>query len=76
MRVCAKCGSSENLHEHHIIPKSIGGTDADGRILLCKKHHDILHLAIPKFMWKFVQEKEREDFKKYLYKLTKEVFAK
>jgi len=50
MRVCAKCGTPDNLHEHHIILKSIGGTDKDGRILLCEKHHNILHLMIPKMM--------------------------
>jgi len=75
-RVCAKCGSTENLHEHHIIPRSIGGTDADGRILLCEKHHNILHFALPKFIFKFVPKEDQEACKKYLYKITKEVFGK
>ena len=48
-RKCRKCGLIEPgygvafLHAHHIIPKFLGGTDKDGRILLCKPCHDELH---------------------------------
>lgn len=45
-RNCKKCGTLENVHEHHVIPlKGWEGTD-HGRILLCKKCHDILHLML------------------------------
>lgn len=36
---CEKCGSSKDLEEHHIYPKSYGGTNADGLMWLCKKCH-------------------------------------
>ena len=56
------CNEEENqnntLHFHHIIPVSIGGTDKDGRIYLCKKHHDILHNMLLKFVWNCVENKE------------------
>jgi len=36
-RKCVKCGSFiEPLHNHHILPKYMGGKDEDGRILLCE----------------------------------------
>lgn len=38
MRKCYKCGWSpedEILDSHHIVPKVLGGTDADGRRALC-----------------------------------------
>jgi len=44
---CAKkdCGVTEEskLQEHHLKPKFLGGTDRDGRVHLCKPHHDQLH---------------------------------
>jgi len=65
MLKCRKCGfqaatqqEESDIHYHHIIPKCIGGTDADGRIALCKKCHDILHNILPKIMWEFVSDKE------------------
>ena len=39
----------DNLYQyelHHIIPKSVGGSDSDVRIYLCKKNHDIIHKFI------------------------------
>jgi hypothetical protein len=39
-RKCKKCETfNEPLEDHHILPKHMGGTDIDGRITLCKKHH-------------------------------------
>ena len=57
---CKRCGSTVELQQHHIVPKSLGGTDQDGRITLCKKCHDILHKMIPKFMIGYVPEGNRE----------------
>ena len=58
------------LHSHHIIPKSIGGTDKDGRRWLCKKHHDILHLKLTKIIWYYVPEEKREECKEAIKKFT------
>ena len=65
MLQCKHCGfqatteeEESSIHIHHIIPKSIGGTDIDGRLALCKKCHDILHNMLPKLMWAFVTDKE------------------
>lgn len=41
--ICEKCKfefSDKDLEYSHDIPKYIGGTDKDGRHLLCKKCHD------------------------------------
>jgi len=41
---CKKSGCSEQLHVHHIVFKSQGGSDAPSNLItLCKKHHDALH---------------------------------
>jgi len=37
---CQRCGKSENLHVHHIIPRISGGTDEpDNLITLCQECH-------------------------------------
>tara|TARA_B100001250_G_scaffold104760_1_gene88367 strand:- start:696 stop:1136 length:441 start_codon:yes stop_codon:yes gene_type:complete len=41
---CVLCGTTENLHHHHVIPKVQGGTDnEDNFITLCPKHHEMIH---------------------------------
>ena len=41
---CVLCGSKENLHHHHVIPKVKGGSDdEDNLITLCEKHHEMIH---------------------------------
>ena len=41
---CVLCGTTENLHHHHVIPKIKGGTDdEDNFITLCEKHHEMIH---------------------------------
>lgn len=41
---CVLCGTTENLHHHHVIPKVKGGTDnEDNFITLCEKHHEMIH---------------------------------
>lgn len=45
---CERCGSTINLHPHHIIPRSAGGGDEDDNLLtLCFRCHvgdDGIHL--------------------------------
>ena len=39
-RNCMQCGSKNNLHLHHKIPKSYGGTnEIDNLVTLCNKCH-------------------------------------
>lgn len=60
IRVCRFCGIKEVeviLHEHHIIPKCIGGSDRY-RVLLCEKCHTITHNLIPKLLWSHVTGKD------------------
>jgi len=41
---CAKCGTTENLTLHHIIPLSDGGTDNDDNfMILCEIHQKKFH---------------------------------
>jgi len=77
---CRHCGfqatnevEEGSIQIHHIIPKSIGGTDVDGRLALCKKCHNILHNMLPTLMWEFVIDKESckkeiDDFTLNIYK--------
>jgi len=38
----------------------MGGKDINGRVYLCKKHHNMLHNIITSIIWKFVIEEKRE----------------
>ncbi len=43
---CEKCGTFgkfTQIEEHHLKPKFLGGTDSDGRIMVCKMCHIKLH---------------------------------
>jgi hypothetical protein len=41
---CAACGTSSNLHYHHLVPKSLGGSDNETNLLtLCGKCHALAH---------------------------------
>jgi len=41
---CIICGEREGLENHHLIPRSIGGTDLpENMISLCREHHGNLH---------------------------------
>jgi len=66
LRLCERCKSSTEIHEHHIIPKCIGGKDIDGRIILCKKCHDILHNLYNKWLYDYVSSIKRLECKKNL----------
>jgi hypothetical protein len=37
---CHKDFKEKELELSHNVPKYLGGSDADGRMWLCKKHHD------------------------------------
>lgn len=53
--------SDENkFHLHHMIPKFMKGTDKDGRVDLCEKHHNILHNRISSVIFNFVKEEDKE----------------
>jgi hypothetical protein len=39
MKKCFECGEEAN-HEHHVVPKSLGGTKT---VLLCETHHGLIH---------------------------------
>ena len=42
-KCCELCGSQRGLELHHIIPKSLGGTDElENLILICRKCHSLL----------------------------------
>ena len=41
---CSKCGNTENLTLHHILPLSDGGTnDKENFVILCDEHQKKLH---------------------------------
>ncbi len=42
--VCANCGSTENIHYHHVVPLKLGGTNRIENIVpLCNKCHMAAH---------------------------------
>ena len=67
--VLNNCNNQEEEF-HHVIPKSIGGTDKDGRVYLCKKHHDILHKMLIKRIYGFVPINKRDEMKNALINYT------
>ena len=40
MKTCTNCNSTQNIQQHHIIPKSLGGQET---IPLCSKCHGLVH---------------------------------
>lgn len=41
---CARCGATANLHVHHRVRRSQGGTDDDFNLItLCQKCHGYVH---------------------------------
>ncbi|MDZ7703141.1 MAG: hypothetical protein U5L04_01485 [Trueperaceae bacterium] len=40
MSTCFECGSTDNLHEHHVVPQGRGGT---ATVPLCHKCHALAH---------------------------------
>lgn len=38
--VCFECGAEDDLHNHHVVPKILGGTRT---IPLCEKCHGLVH---------------------------------
>ena len=41
---CCICGTKENLHHHHIIPRFRGGSDDETNLItLCGTHHAWIH---------------------------------
>jgi len=48
---CVACGFTENLHQHHLVPRSIGGSDDDSNLItLCGDCHAKAHEV--KASWK------------------------
>ena len=48
LKFCCICGVTNNLHHHHIIPRSRGGTDDETNYLtLCGEHHGWIHSIRP-----------------------------
>ena len=44
LRFCVICGTNKNLHQHHIVPKALGGDDHQHNFLtLCDEHHSWIH---------------------------------
>lgn len=44
LNFCAVCGSTEDLNQHHFIPRSQGGDDKETNMLtLCYNHHNEIH---------------------------------
>lgn len=43
-RKCVLCGSRENLHRHHLVPRKDGGTEIEeNKIYLCRDCHEDVH---------------------------------
>lgn len=41
---CVLCGSKENLHRHHLVPRKKGGTEVkENKVYLCEDCHEDIH---------------------------------
>ena len=74
---CRKCGYTESeskIHEHHIIPKEIGGTDiykdVRNTIWLCEKCHRQIHLKLFKMIFGFLSGEQQTKAKDWIYRQT------
>jgi hypothetical protein len=42
--VCVACGVPKNLQHHHLVPRTVGGADAETNLItLCGRCHGLLH---------------------------------
>lgn len=42
--VCVACGATKKLHHHHLLPRSLGGSNKETNLItLCPKCHAIVH---------------------------------
>ena len=52
----------------------MGGKDIDGRIYLCKEHHDSIHIKIKnklvKVLWQMIDEEKKEKCRQIIKNLT------
>lgn len=68
-RECAICGTTQNIHVHHIVFRSQGGDDVDANFCgLCLFHHEEIH-ANKAMAWLALQvyvQFERPDTQVYL----------
>jgi hypothetical protein len=70
---CRKKGCGDpKCQLHHHIPKSIGGTDKDGRVYLCEKHHNILHLHLLKVAFFYVPDDKKDECRKAIEKFGRD----
>lgn len=67
--ICKEKDQSK-LELHHKLPKFMGGTDADGRVYLCKKHHGILHSLVMKKLWGKLRLEDRIYLRSYIMGYT------
>ena len=64
---CNACGiDCPDIEEHHIIPSCIKKDNTYGTILLCSKHHDIIHHMLLGFIYKNRLVEEEELFQKII----------
>ena len=41
---CQRCGSTQKLAAHHVVPRSAGGSDTPSNLrTICSTCHDVLH---------------------------------
>ena len=77
MKICKKCGSNNNIEEHHINPKFMDNPKGYGiKVNLCKKCHTILGLIIPSILWKYIPEKDKFKVIKEVENFTIEIYCK
>jgi hypothetical protein len=80
--ICKKEFEENEIETSHDIPKYLGGTDLDGRHLLCKPCHEkyefkILYSCILKILWKEIYfSKDKRSYIPYMTKLKDNLFAK
>jgi len=66
------CSKQDQLEEHHIVPKFMAEVKSEtGKVVrLCKKHHDILHKMMLKWIWQFVTKQNRTYCKEEIKRKT------
>ena len=71
--ICFECGCDENIHDHHVVPKSKGGTKT---IPLCGPCHGLVHGKNFGLEWKRLQmEGIRKRKELGLYKISGRQFG-
>jgi len=61
---CVMCGTKKNLHNHHVVPRALGGSDKKSNLItVCVRCHAKIH-GLPSHTWVHNREMAKRTYEK------------